>query len=137
MTDAEYDSAAESISSDAELIADRIGTDVADVTSTVADSASSMETTVITAAESTDGIFETVLEGVLPVTVGAKCAHGVWTSTKDMETSERIAVTAGAGGLGVLATTLVVANPLGAACVAAYGTYKLINLGTKLWDKYA
>ena len=137
MTDAELDTATESLATDAELISDRIGSNVADVTASVADTSASMDGAVITAAESTDGILETVLDGVLPVTVGAKCAHGVWKSTAGMDTGERVAVTAGAGGLGVAATALVVANPVGAACVAAYGTYKLVTLGAKLWDRYA
>jgi hypothetical protein len=137
MTDAELDAAMESMASDAELISDRIGSNVADVTASVADTSASMDGAVITAAESSDGILETVLDGVLPVTVGAKCAHGVWKSTEHMDTGERLAVTAGAGGLGVAATVVVVANPVGAACVAAYGTYKLVTLGAKLWDRYA
>jgi len=137
MTDAELDTATESLASDAELISDRIGSNVADVTASVADTSASMDGAVIAAAESSNGILETVLDGVLPVTVGAKCAHGVWESTEHMDTGERIAVTAGAGGLGVAATALVVANPVGAACVAAYGTYKLVTLGAKLWDRYA
>lgn len=137
MTDTEYQSATESVATDAELISERITTDTADVVTSVAETSTSMDGAVITAAESSDGILETVLEGVLPVTVGAKCAHGVWKSTATMDTGDRIAVTAGAGGLGVAATAIVVANPIGAACVAAYGTYKLVTLGAKLWDRFA
>ena len=136
MTDAELDTATESLTADAELISERIGTDVADVTASVADTSASMDGAVIAAAESSDGILETVLDGVLPVTVGVKCAHGMWQCTENMDTGERIAVTAGAGGVGVAATAIVVANPVGAACVAAYGTYKLVQLGAKLWDRW-
>ena len=116
---------------------ERIAGDSADVVSSVAETSTSMDGAVISAAEASDGILETVLEGVLPVTVGAKLAHNTWQSTADMDTGERIAVTSAAGGLGVLGTMLVVSNPIGATCVAAYGTYKLVKLGANLWDRYA
>ena len=125
MTDADYQSATDSLSADADMIAERV-TDTADVV--VADVAS--------AAESAGGIVETALEMVLPVTVGAKSAHHVWQSTKSMDDGERVAVTALAGGAGVLATAAVVANPVGAACVAAWGTWKLVQLTVKLADKH-
>ena len=137
MTDAEYDTAVESLTADADLISQRIVTDTADVTASVAETSTAMDGAVITAAESSNGILDTVLDGVLPVTVGAKCAHAAWQQTSDMDTGERLAVTAGAGGLGVAATVAVVSNPVGAACVAAYGTYKLVTLGAKLWDRWA
>lgn len=138
MSDADYDTAAESISNDAQLISERIAGDSADVVSSVAETSTSMDGAVISAAEASDGILETVLEGVLPVTVGAKLAHGVWTSDacSHMDTGEKTACAALGGGLGVLGTVAVVSNPIGAACVAAYGTYKLVGLGAKLWDRY-
>ena len=55
-----------------------------------------------------DTIVETVLDGVLPVTIGAKCAHSVWKSTEHMDDGERLAVTALGGGVGVLGTAIVV-----------------------------
>ncbi len=137
MSDTDYDTAAESIANDAQLISERIGTDTADVLSSVAETSTSVDSAVIATAEASDGILETVLEGVLPVTVGAKCAHSMWKQTESMETGERLAVTAGAGGLGVAATIAVVSNPIGATCVAAYGTYKLVKLSATLFDRWA
>ena len=138
MTDTDYQSATDSVATDAELISERIGTDAADVASSVAETSTSMDGAVITAAESADGILETVLEGVLPVTIGIKCAQKSWEQTEgeDMDPETRVAITALTGGMGVAATAVVIANPIGAACVAAYGTYKLVGLGAKLWDRY-
>ena len=138
MTDTEYQSATDSVSADAELISERIGADTADVVSSVAETSTSMDGAVITAAESADGILETVLEGVLPVTIGIKLAQKSWEQTEgeDMDTNTRVAITALTGGTGVLTTVAVISNPIGATCVAAYGTYKLVGLGVKLWDRY-
>lgn len=56
------------------------------------------------AAEAGDGLLDVVLDGVLPVTYGAKAAQAVWNTTEEMETGERIAVTALGGGGVVLGT---------------------------------
>lgn len=132
MTDAEVDAAQTSLEADADIIADRIPQDVADVTASVSETSGYIaEDVAIVAETSGSEILETVLEGVLPVTVGAKLAHSAWKNGADAPT------TALAGGAGVLATVAVVSNPVGAACVAAYGTYKLARLGAKLWNQYA
>ena len=59
---------------------------------------------VTSAAEATDSFLEAVLDGVLPVTYGAKAAQAVWDTTDKMDTGERIAVTALGGGGVVLGT---------------------------------
>ena len=125
MSDVDVTNATDSIATDADLIVNRVS-DTADV----------VVTDVATTAESAGGALESVLECVLPVTVGAKSAHHVWKSTERMDGGDRVAVTALAGGAGVLATAAVVANPIGAACVAAWGTWNLCKLGFKLADKY-
>ena len=137
MTDAEFNAASESVSADADMIADRIVSDGTDVVATVADTSTAVDGSVIAAAEAGDGILDTLLEGVLPVTVGAKLAHASWSDNDHMDAGERTAVAALWGGGGVLATAAVVANPIGAAAVACYGTYKLARLGAKLWERYA
>lgn len=125
MTDGEYQTAADSISTDADLISQRIVEDTSGAVDSV--------------AAASDGILETVLEGVLPVTVGAKLAHTVWNSDefRNAPLVEKTAVSAGIGGLGVATTVAVLANPIGATAVGLYGTYKLLCLGGKLWNKYA
>jgi hypothetical protein len=132
MTDAEVNTAEVSLDADADLIAERIPQDVADITVSVTETSTHIaEDVAIVAETSGSEILETVLEGVLPVTIGAKMAHTAWKKGADAPT------TALAGGLGVAATYAVVANPVGAACVAIYGTYKLATLAGKLWSKYA
>jgi len=120
MTASEFTDATESLSADADLIAERVAEDAGEIIPAV--------------AEGADGVFETVLEGILPVTVGIKAAHSAWQSTENLDDGERAAVAALAGGSGVLATVAVVSNPIGAACVAAYGTWKLFELGAKLFS---
>lgn len=116
-----------------------ISRDTAEVATTVTETSTAVDGTIISAAEASDGILDTVLEGILPVTVGAKLAHSVWTSEtcKHMDVGEKTAVTALGGGVGVLGTVAVVSNPVGATCVALYGAWKLANLATKLANRYS
>ena len=114
MTDAEYETAVESISTDAELISDRV-VDVSDVV--VAD--------VATAAEAGGGLLETVADQVLPLAVTAKIAKEVWKKNEDMDNVSRAQRTATIGALGYLGTIAVLSNPVGQACAAAYGMYKV------------
>ena len=125
MTDAEYADVSETLASDADIIANR----VADTTDTiVAD--------VANAGESAGDVLGSVLESVMPVTVGAKCAHATWQSTKHMDDGERVATTALAAGGGVLATVAVFSNPVTATIAAGYAGWKLFGAATKLADKY-
>lgn len=125
MTDAEFDSVSDTLAGDAEIIANRVA-DTGDIV--IAD--------VATAGESAGDVFGTVLESVLPVTMGAKCAHTVWQSTDHMDDGERVATTALAAGSGVLATVVVMSNPITATIAAGYAGWKLFGAATKLADKY-
>lgn len=125
MTDAEYTDVTETLANDAEIISNR-----------VVDTTDTMVGDVATTAESVDGVLESVLESVLPVTVGAKCAHGMWQSTEHMDDGERVATTALAAGGGVLATVAVLSNPVTATLAAGYAGWKLFGAATKLADKY-
>jgi len=55
----------------------------------------------VSTAEASDGLLNAVLDGILPVTYGAKAAHYAWKSTEDMPESDRLATTALVGGAAV------------------------------------
>ena len=125
MSDAEFNNISDTLAGDAEIIANR-----------VSDSADVVITDVATAGDSIGETLGTVLESVMPVTVGAKCAHATWQSTKHMDDGERVATTALAAGGGVLATVAVFSNPVTATIAAGYAGWKLFGVATKLADKY-
>ena len=88
-------------------------TDVSEATVSEATNAATTSTTTtaadvadvgVSSAEVGDSLLENVLEGVLPITYGAKAAHHIWTNTSKMDTNERVAVTALASGVTVGAT---------------------------------
>lgn len=118
MSAEDLESAQEAAAVDAELIdgGATTFTDVSKATVSEATDAASNTTattadvveTGASAAEAGDSLLENVLEGVLPITYGAKAAHYVWKDTSDMDTQERVAVTALAGGatVGVTYTAL-------------------------------
>ena len=80
------------------------------------------------AGEAADGFLETVLDGVLPITYGAKVAQITWNETADMPTNERVATTALVGGTAALATYGALAAVPGLNLVL--GGIALYKLGT-------
>ena len=134
MSAEDLESAQEAASVDAELIdgGATAFTDVSESTVTqVAEATGNSTTTTAdvveagsSAAEAGDSLLENVLEGVLPITYGAKAAHHVWKGTSDMDTQERIAVTALAGGATVATTYTAL------ACIPGLN---LVLGGVALW----
>jgi hypothetical protein len=95
-------------------------TDAATVTTSTTDVVSTGAST----AEAGDSLLENVLEGVLPITYGAKAAHHVWKNTSDKDTNERVAVAALAGGATVATTYTAI------ACIPGLN---LVLGGVALW----
>ena len=87
---------------EAAVEADTVLIDGATEFSAVADS--TVETMAVSGAEAADSFVDVVLDGVLPVTYGAKAAQAVWESTEGMDDGERLAVTALGGGAAVATT---------------------------------
>ena len=118
MTTEELDSIQEANALEAELL------DGGEVLTDVGNSSVEQLTTAANAAEATDGLLDAVLDGLLPVTYGAKAAHATWQATADMDDGERLATTALMGGAAVGTTY--------AACAFIPGV-NLVLGGIALW----
>lgn len=92
MTSDELDSINEANSFEADFI------DGAEV---ITDGYSTSAEVAVSTVEATDGLLDAVLDGLLPVTYGAKAAHATWQATADMDDGERLATTALMGGAAV------------------------------------
>jgi hypothetical protein len=78
-----------------------------------------------TTAEAGDGLAGALIEGILPVTYGAKAAHAVWKSTDHMPMQDRVATTSIAAGGAVLGTYTALAVIPGAnLLLGGYAVYK-------------
>ena len=124
MTDVEYTDVSETLANDAEIISNR-----------VVETTETMVADVATTGESTLDLVGDVLDVVMPVAVGTKCAHTVWKRTETMDTVDRTATTALATGGAVLATVAVFSNPVTASIAACYAGWNLYKTANKLADK--
>ena len=122
MSPEELESIEEANAFEAELI------DQAETYNEVADTTTAAYTATTSAGEAADSFLDTVLDGVLPATYGAKAAHIMWDRTDHMPTQERVAVTALAGGGATLATYTALATVPGLNLVL--GGIALYKLGT-------
>ena len=82
------------------------------------------------AADVAGGLFETALEGLLPVTGGAVAAKKVYDHFD--EPADKVGFAALAGG----ATVAFLASPVGAPVVGAYVLWSLGKRGLGLWNKH-
>ena len=133
MTSTEIETAEAALQADAELI------DGAEIINGVPQATeAAVETTevVATAAEAGDSLLEVALDGVLPITYGAKAAQAMWESTSDMPDEERVAVTALAGGAAVGTTYAALALVPGLNLVlGGIALYKLGEAGYKMMEQ--
>ena len=133
MTSTEIETAEAALQADAELI------DGAEIINGVPQATeAAVETTevVATAAEAGDSLLEVALDGVLPITYGAKAAQAMWESTSDMPDEERVAVTALAGGAAVGTTYAALALVPGRNLVlGGIALYKLGEAGYKMMEQ--
>lgn len=79
-------------------------------------------------AEATSQVLDGLLDGVLPITYGAKAAHHVWQKTAHLDTKERVANTALVGGAVVGGTYIALATVPGLNVVL--GGIALYKLGS-------
>ena len=115
---------------EAAVEADTVIIDGATEFSAVADS--TVETMAVSSAEAADSFVDVVLDGVLPITYGAKAAHAVWESTEGMDDGERLAVTALGGGAATLATYTALSVVPGLNLVL--GGIALWKVGEAIWN---